>query len=48
MHGQQNIYIKKKEYVIIIASSLLQWLHEHSSILHITHIACRVKFYTKK
>ena len=26
------------EYVILFASSLQQWLHEHSSVLHYTYI----------
>jgi hypothetical protein len=34
-----------KAYVILIAFPLLQWLHECSSILRYTYIACIVIFY---
>jgi hypothetical protein len=30
------------EYVILIAFSLEQWLHEHASVLHYMYTACLV------
>ena len=30
------------EYVILLASPLQQWLHEHASVLHCTYITCLV------
>ena len=34
----------RSQCVIFIAFPLQQWLHERSSMLHYTYIACRVKF----
>jgi len=33
------------EYVILIAFPLQQWLHERTSLLHYTYIACLVPTY---
>jgi hypothetical protein len=35
---------RHSEYVILIAFLLLQWLHEHVSMLHCTYITCLVYF----
>jgi hypothetical protein len=35
------------EYVILIAFSLQQWLHEHASVLHYMYIACLVLIATE-